>query len=343
MRSDRDRAIKAPVRSSANPLGGNLITSLRNVTEPWTFVDIRDAYYFDFVETEEIIDTTEGGRIWNNLKSLGESVWLLESCTSDLLDIIAEFAHQTTKEEFWSKQNLPQQIIYERRVKKHIFCTTSAAMTLVDHARNFNTNHPCPEFDNERAERFGDSGIHEFVQRLRNYLSHCRIAETNWEISFDEVDASREVNFIFQSKDLLCWNNWSASAKKYIELSGDAINVYKLFCKYNEIACKLYEWHKAKILDTWKELLTEYFKYKSYLNKAKDQTSLNLLVTYVLKEKDPYVYLCKDLTNDQIEDVFSFEYKSTEQIDRIISILDSRGACDDGLRAKMHECLSRKA
>ena len=58
-------------------LGGNVRTSLKSIKGPWSLVDIRDAYFCDFRETEEIIEATEGGRLWNELKSLNESVWLL--------------------------------------------------------------------------------------------------------------------------------------------------------------------------------------------------------------------------------------------------------------------------
>lgn len=315
-------------------------TSLKSIKEPWSLVDIRDAYFCDFRETEEIIEATEGGRLWNELKSLNESVWLLDSCTSDLLDEVADFAHQMTKDGFWNRLNQPYREISERRVKKFIFCTSSAAMALVAHARNFNDNFPCPDFDKERAERFGDSGIHEFVQKLRNYISHWRMAEANWEITW--TDKSRDVKFILKSDELLGWDGWSVFAKKFIESSGEKIDVYVLFNKYNDIASKLYQWHKTKTLAAWHVTLSSYFQYKKWLNQVRDRTSWNLIISHIPKGKDPYEYLGKYLTDEQTEEVFSCEYKTTEQVERLIEILDLHGACDEELRGKIYECLLNK-
>jgi hypothetical protein len=317
--------------------GDKMKVSLKHIKEPWSYVAIREAYFHDFRETEVIIEATEGGRLWNELNSLEESVWIFDSCISDLLDEIADFAHQTTKEGFWSRLNSSNRETYERRVKKFIFTSTSAAMALVDHARKFNGTYPCPDFDKERAERFGDSGIHEFIQKLRNYISHWRLAEANWEITWAEK--SRNVKFILISEELLCWDGWTVPARKFIEASGKCIDIYKLFSTYNNIACKLYQWHKAKMLASWQETLIPYFKYKKCLNQIKEHTSWNLLLSHAPKEKDPYEFLGKYLTNDQITEVFSFEYKTAEQITRLIEILDLHGACDEGLRAKINECI----
>jgi hypothetical protein len=310
---------------------------LSEVCEPWSFDDIKESYFKNFFETESIIDKTEGGQLWKEIINLNESVYVLDSCTSDLLDVINDFAHQTTKNGFWNRLNRPQEELYTRKVKKYIFCTTSAAMALVDHSRNFNKKYPCMDFKKKREEGFGDSGIHDFIQNLRNYFSHWRMAEANWEISFSEN--YRDVKFILKRNELLYWDGWSVQAKKYIESIGEKIDVYELFKKYNDITSKLYEWHKYHILATRSEILNIYFKYKKYLNQIKEQTSWNLILSYIPTGKDPYEYLSEYLTNDQIEEIFSFGYKTTEQVDRLIELLDLHSACDTKLRAKIYEKL----
>ncbi len=316
--------------------------SLKNTEEPWSFGNIRDAYFYNFSETKKIIESTEGGLIWKELKNLNDSVWVLNSCTSDLLDEVSDFAHQTTKDGFWDRLNRPQEELYARIVKKFIFCTTSAAMALVDHARKFNQKYPYPEFEKERNERFGSSGIHEFIQKLRNYTSHWRMAEANWEINVDFIKKVSNVTFILKGDELLNWNGWSDQAIKYINSSGDKINIYEVFYKYNEIARKFYQWHKSKILETRSDILKIYFQYKKYLNQLQERTSWNLLVSHIPEGKDPYEYLGNYLTDDQIEEVFSLEYKSIEQVDRLIKILDLHGACDEELRAKIYSSVLKK-
>jgi len=316
--------------------------SLTKVREPWSFEDIKKAYWSNFSETKEIIEDTEGGRLWRALLSLNESVWVLDSCTSDLLDEVSDFAHQTTKSGFWNELNRSQQELFSRKVNKYLFCAASAAMALVDHARKFDEKYPCPDFKREVTKRFGNSGMHEFVKDLRNYVAHWRITKANWNVAIDYVQKSQKAVFILKRQELLEWGQWKPSAKKYIESSGDKIDIYNLIREYNDIAEQLYRWHKAKILATWTETLSPYFRYKKSLNQIQNRWSWNLVISHIPEGKDPYEYLGRYLTDDQMEEVFSFEYKSVEQIDRLIELLDTHGSCDEELRATIHRILGNQ-
>ncbi|EIJ33965.1 hypothetical protein [Thiothrix nivea] len=57
--------------------------------------------------------------------------------------------------------------------------------------------------------------------------------------------------------------------------------------------------------------------------------------------QDPYIYLSQYLTNKQLEELLSYEYKSKEQIDRLIEMIDITGACDASLRAKAYELIEK--
>ena len=88
----------------------------------------------------------------------------------------------------------------------------------------------------------------------------------------------------------------------------------------------------------WK-IFIKYFKYKKVLNKTRENTAWNLIFQHIQNVKDPYVYLSQYLTNNQLEELPSYEYKSKEQIDRLIEIIDINGACDDSLRTKAYELI----
>lgn len=47
---------------------------------------------------------------------------------------------------------------------------------------------------------------------------------------------------------------------------------------------------------------------------------------------DPYAYLPKYLTPQELEDVRSLPHRSIVQVDRIIEIVDEYGACNDEVR-----------
>ncbi len=71
----------------------------------------------------------------------------------------------------------------------------------------------------------------------------------------------------------------------------------------------------------------------------------NLLVNQILKQQklDPYLYLNQYLNDDQMEDIFSRPFRSKEQIDRIIELIDSYQICTETLRQAVYEVFNVKA
>lgn len=318
--------------------GQSLQTSIKKT---WSNEEVKKAYFSDFKGTTKKIESTEGGILWSELESLQSCLYVFTSCVNDLLDIISDFAHASSKNNFWSRINEAQQEEYSNKVKKNIFCSAAAAMALVDHARRFSKKYVIESYKDKIIEHFGSNGIHDFIQNLRNYIIHVKIIEANWKISHDFNQNKREVKFIINTNQLLEYKNWNSKSKIYISENAPEIDVYSIFKTYLDNAEKFYRWHKTAVITQFSEALNQYFKYKKCLNQLRERTSWGLVFQAIQNIKDPYIYLSKYLTNNQLEELLSYEYKSKEQIDRLIEMIDITGACDASLRAKAYELIEK--
>lgn len=67
----------------------------------------------------------------------------------------------------------------------------------------------------------------------------------------------------------------------------------------------------------------------------------NMILSHFKKQNDAYEHLSKFITNSQIELLLSYEYKSEEQIEKLIEIIDLNNACTPVIRAKIFDLLKK--
>jgi len=317
-----------------------LLKTIKHIDEPWSYEDIKSSHFADSAKTERLIKATEGGMLWSELSGLSDCLEILNSCVNDILDTISEFSHVSAKPGFWNLVNQVEQGRYTNQLKKHVFCTTSVVMALVDHARRFSEKYPINDLVQKRNECFGIMGLHNFIQGLRNYVIHVKIVEANWLISWN-ANKTRDVKFLFYANDLLEYKKWGPEAKQFIDRNKGGIDVYQVFDSYLKCANEFCSWHKAKVIAEYSDVLKKYFIYERYLNKAKQNTVWNLIISQLKEGLDVFQYLDRYLTPQQIEDVLSYENGSQQQVDRLIEIIDVYKACDDELREKIYSKLVR--
>lgn len=308
--------------------------SLKDITAPWTYNDIAKCLFSDFQTIDKEINNTEGGRLWCELESLHECLFIFSSCTNDLLDIISSFGHGTNKIRVWNSLNNEKQKEYSINVKKHLFCSATSAFALVDHARKFKKRYPVDGYESQLKSIFGNDGIHDFIQGLRNFSSHFQIAETNWEIT-NKNDAEN-ITFLLNQSDLLTWDGWNSSAKSFISTNHEKIDIYYIFSEYVKKTELFYSWHKAAVISKYNIPITQHLTHIKWLNQIKSKTAWNMIINHVPKNKDAYTYIDRYLSKEQMEDVLSYPYKSKEQVDRLIQLIDVHEICDASMKEKLY-------
>lgn len=300
----------------------------------WTVDEIRTAYFRNFSETEIIIKGTEGAILWQRHEELLDCVAILEACYNDVLNSINSFSHETTKVDFWYPANKPKLEQKQLDVRKAIFSASAATMALVDHFRRFSKKYPIANSNEMRSEVFGNSGIHEFIQGLRNYILHVKIAEANWVISRDFKNKTRDVNFYFYIDDLKTFKDWKPAAKVFLEQNGDKVNVYNTFSTYLECVKKYYTWHKNSLLIEYHEPIQRYLSNEYLMNGIKSDIRWNFIIANLKTRHELLAMLAKYISEEQLKLVHACEVGSPQQLSMILAVTDTFGSFTDQLKEK---------
>jgi hypothetical protein len=313
---------------------------LDSISHPWNRKQIMAAMTHKFTEVQPSIERTPGGKIWNDLKRLDDTVWIFYTSISELIDEICIFGERSKDPEFWNESNEKTAEHYTREVKRKLYYCTSSLMTLVDIARNFDKRHDTNGVELKRAEFFTTPGLHYFLQDLRNFNTHWRIAEANWSINYDMENGTRAVHFQISKEDLLAWRNWTANAKRYIQSLDGSVDVYEILTTYKKQAQAYYAWHKGVVIEQNAQSLQQYFEYTKIHEGLRQYQKWNMLLTHAKNNTNPYQYLAKFLSPSQIESVLSYPKHSELQVDALIRAVDIYQICDKNLKAKLMKVFS---
>ena len=213
-------------------------------------------------------------------------------------------------------------------------------MTLVDIARNFDNRYKVDEPSTKRSEIFTTFGLHNFLQDLRNFNTHWRIAEANWSINYDMKSGTRTAHFQIKKEDLLAWNGWTANAKKYIQLLDGSVDLYEILTTYKKQAQTYYTWHKGAVIVQNTQALQQYFEYTKIHEGLRQYQKWNMILSHVKRGTNPYQYLAKFLSPSQIEAVLSYPKHSESQVDALIRAVDTYQICDKNLKNKLMKVFS---
>lgn len=217
-------------------------------------------------------------------------------------------------------------------VRRGVLSTVSSAMALVDNSRNISKKITPPDYQVRINNTFENSEEHKFIQDLRNFISHFRMIEADWKVSWSKE--GKHTQFLLHPEKLLCWDGWKSLAKKFIKQFPQGIDVKILFENYKKRVEEFHCWFHAEIERLSQSELSEYRRYERLLNKFATKSFWNMMFHQVIPNKkiDPYKYLDHYLTKSELDEVLSLPMNSQIQVDRIIEILDEYGACDEELR-----------
>jgi hypothetical protein len=101
---------------------------------------------------------------------------------------------------------------------------------------------------------------------------------------------------------------------------------------------------RSAVLVGYGEHISDYLRYRRILNRfASESTWTSLLEqVFIPKKLDPYMYLDRYLTKQELEEVLSLPPRSKEQVDRIIQLIDEYGACTEEIRKRVYEFFNVK-
>lgn len=303
-----------------------------NAVRPWTEEQIVSSTFQDFVRALKTIESHPGGKVFSELESLHLSLRVFLDATYDLLSSINLFKSESENPDFWNRSRRIDSERLKVRIQRGIFSATMAAMALVDHTKIFSNHFPVEQYQEKINESFAENPLHKFVQGLRNFTTHVRIAKSNWVTKWDKE--GRSIFFLFSVTDLNNWDGWHALSRTYIASNPEGINVEQLFHDYSKKVKSFHDSFRSRVWERSSEDLKEYLTCKRTYNAVNARSMWNLLLTQAFPQNkiDPYMYLDKYLSDNEIEEVLSLPFRSKLQVDRIIELVDEYGCCDEKLR-----------
>ncbi len=303
-----------------------------NVERPWIKEQIILSAFQDLLRTLQTIDSLPGGIIFSELEGIRLSLDVFLDATYDLLSSINVFKGESERPNFWNRPGRMNIKKMELRIQRGVFSATMAAMALVDHSRIFANNYPIEHYQERIKESFSENPLHRFIQSLRNFMTHVRITKNNWVTEWDKQ--GRSVFFILTATDLNKWDGWDSQSKSYIQSNPEGVNVEQLFDNYSTRIKLFHDWLHCQVWVKNSEELREYIACKRVYDAVNARSMWSLLLKQIFPQKkiNPYMYLDKYLSDNEIEEVLSLPFRSKSQVDRIIELVDEYCCCDKELR-----------
>lgn len=309
---------------------------------PWNKEHLRNCYFRDFPRTQKEIDHLPGGVLFSEIKSLRLSLNIFLDAVNDLIASINNFKHQSTHPDFWYKSNRLLADKLEITIQRGILSSAMCGLALVDHSREFSKNYPIEGYESKINQCFNNNERHKFIHSLRRYIAHVRFTKANWQIHYS--DKGRSAYFRLSKKDLMRFEDWDSLAKSFILRQEKGIDVEELFESYSAEVKKFHDWFRVSLLGKYEDIVTEYLNYLHIIKGISDKCNWSMLIHQIIPQHkiDPYIYLGRYLSEEELESVLSLPFRSKIQIDRIIELLDVYKICDESLRKDVYKAFKAK-
>lgn len=226
-------------------------------------------------------------------------------------------------------------------ITHQVFQFVFSASSLIQAYRRFLSTTPEKEvaFERARLKIFDNLGLSAFVQKLRNCYGHQSIISVvpKSQIRFGDY---REVNtnIEFDKSELLrIPDAWNVDARRFIEDS-EHLDVMTIVSDYYMSSKELYESYLTETGVLCSYGFTDLARCREARSAVSRIVSLGLVLQIAKKNAlNPYSYLARYFSEDELERIYSLPANSIEQINYMITLRDPLNLCDDDLRKKLYE------
>lgn len=278
----------------------------------------------------EIMSYHPGYKLNRDVESLERALETYQSYYQDLIEMLNDFDTASKDSTLFLRSRAGELKTYEIECRKLIFSLSCAVATLVDLERRVEKVMKLSDHS-MMLEKCFDNNHHEFIKQIRNNLNHETFFDANWALR--NIGENQTSHFEFSKEKLLHDGSFNEKAQKYIQNQADHIDVRNLFETYNESIDAFYKW---LMLEIENKIHIELHDYRRCIRKWRAngiRLSYHILFKQVIKpDTDLYSHLHKYLTSEELEEINSMPYRSPEQVDRIIEMVDEYGACNNEMR-----------
>lgn len=207
---------------------------------PWSEENIHSALFVNPEGVSRAIESLPGYSYHEVLERLQLSHQIFQDAVSDVIEAIDLFLSDSKSTGYQKQSERDYFKKLDRNIRKTVFTAASAAMALVDHTRRID-HDTIEEYPERVRNEFAENPQHRFVQGLRNYLSHYRVAPIEWRVTYSIENNTPIRQVLLFEKDMQGFE-WDDYAREFMQQHADGINLRELFMNYATCVARFREW-----------------------------------------------------------------------------------------------------
>ncbi|WP_404327005.1 hypothetical protein HA399_17390 (plasmid) [Cobetia sp. UIB-001] len=305
---------------------------------PWSDEVLVAAAWENPLKAQEWVDEHPGRTFVAGLESLNAVLRIFERSTEKFGKLLAHFHEEAHSGDLFRRNRRSDLEAYEDQFQELLYVFVSSAMTLVDQTRALSQKVILPEYDVRVSEIFAKNPRHRFIQELRVDVIHITLHRPEWQLAAgrnEELSSS----LMLWKKQLTRLSKYKVEARQFVDDHPNGIDLGALVVDYSREVCTFHKWLRRAIEIEVGGQINDYLRYLKRVKAVSSHSFWNFIFQQVIiaSKRDPYKYLDQYLTDEELNEVNILPFRSRQQIDRIIKLVDEYEACDDKLRQTIYK------
>jgi len=226
----------------------------------------------------DVYEKAKGYEILSKLHNLNTSFIIVKRNYDELYNIIIRFQSDS---HIWALERRPQFTATLIEITRVLQNYLGGASSLIRHSSVFRDNLANSTFSEEYKEKLKKVEWQHcviFVKKLRNYTHHCKLPIIRAKFSVTRKDAhnsefGKEIRVCLSKQDLLKWDGWCRTSKKYIETLGDDLDILRFIGEYNDVVLNFHRWIMRRIPELYDSEIQELKRIKNQINELKKKVN----------------------------------------------------------------------
>jgi len=218
-----------------------------------------------WIELAKKRDKLEGTRIIGLIKHFATSQYTFNRNYNELIALINSYESDL---DIWALKNRQKLEGLQREFLRLIHNFLSSIFSLVEHTYAFRK-----DLDNQELNKFYDEKLKElrlnecitFLKDLRTYTQHYKLPFVSAKLSFTATNPKKgegvsEQKLILDKDNLLKWERWNSSSKKYLKKQDKEIDIKNIVEEYHSLIKTFYDQFYNKTAKLYEKEIMELFK-----------------------------------------------------------------------------------
>lgn len=311
---------------------------------PWSDDVLVAAAWKNSSKVQEWINEHPGRAFVARLESLKAVLRIFEGSAKRFDELLVRFHEESHGGDLLRRNRKADLEAYEHQFQELLYVFASSAMTLVDQTRALSKKISIPEYEVRVSDSFATSPRHRFIQELRVDVIHISLHRPGWQLASGR-DGERSSKFMLWANQLARLPDYNVHAKQFVANHPKGIDLGRLISDYSGEVRAFHEWLRQAVETQAGGMMSDYLRCLRRVKAVSSRSFWTLILQQVViaGNRDPYDYLDRYLTEEELNEVNALPIRSRQQVNRIVELVDEYQACDDELREIIYKAFRASA